>query len=317
VQNLFLISNRIKSKAHELGLHDCAILPAGFLSEEQTPFQNWLNNGMHGEMTYMARNIEKRIDPRELYENAKTIIIVLLNYFPGKTQTDKTAPILSKYAYGTDYHFVMKDKLKSLLTFIQTEIESCNGRPFVDSAPVLERAWAKRAGLGWIGKNANLISVEHGSFFFIGELILDIELPFDEPTLVRDHCGNCTKCIDACPTKAIVANRVVDARRCISYQTIELKNELDETLKGQFENRVFGCDICQDVCPWNLKSKPHNEPHFDPKPELLELKRDEWHAMEKPFFNELFKNSSVKRAGFEGLKRNLKFIQTTKNDKKV
>jgi epoxyqueuosine reductase len=281
MQNLMEISANIKSKARELGLLDIAILPADFLVDEQTPFQNWLDNEMHGEMDYMARNINKRLDPRELYENAKTIIVVLQNYFPAETQTDKTSPVLSKYAYGTDYHFVLKDKLKALLEFIQIKIQPCNGRPFVDSAPVLERAWAKRAGLGWIGKNSNLISVEHGSFFFIGELILDIDLPFDEPKLVRDHCGNCTKCIDACPTKAIVANRVVDARRCISYQTIELKGELDKTLKGQFENRVFGCDICQDVCPWNLKSKPHDETGFNPKPGLLELKNNEWHAMEK------------------------------------
>ena len=317
MQNQLEISSRIKSKAHELGLLDCAILPADFLTEEQVPFHNWLENGMHGEMAYMARNIEKRLDPRGLYENAKTIIVVLQNYFPAETQTDKSAPVLSKYAYGTDYHLVLKDKLKSLLSFIQTEIQPCNGRPFVDSAPVLERAWAKRAGLGWIGKNSNLISVEHGSFFFIGELILDIELPFDEPQLVRDHCGNCTKCIDACPTKAIVADRVVDARRCISYQTIELKGELDEALKEQFENRVFGCDICQDVCPWNLKSEPHAEPNFKPKLKLLKLKSNDWHTMEKPDFKELFKKSAVKRTGFDGLKRNLKFIQPQGNGEKI
>ena len=314
MQNLSEISAKIKSKAHELGLLDLAILPAGFLTEEQKPFLKWLDKGMHGEMGYMARNIDKRLDLRELYENAKTVIVVTQNYFPAETQTDKTSPVLSKYAYGTDYHFVLKDKLKALLDFIQTKIHPCNGRPFVDSAPVLERAWAKRAGLGWIGKNSNLISVEHGSFFFIGELVLDIELPFDEPKLVRDHCGNCTKCIDACPTKAIVANRVVDARRCISYQTIELKGDLDETLKGQFENRVFGCDICQDVCPWNLKSKPHNEPGFKPKPGLLELKNHDWHALEKPAFTYLFEKSAVKRTGFEGLKRNLRFIQVTNSD---
>ncbi len=309
MQNQSEISGKIKTKARELGFLDCAILPAGFLEEEETPYKNWLDKGMHGEMGYMARNIEKRLDPRLLYENAKTIIVVLQNYFPAETQKDKSAPILSKYAYGTDYHFVMKDKLKSLLAFIQTEIQACNGRPFVDSAPVLERAWAKRAGLGWVGKNSNLISVEHGSFFFIGELILDIELPYDEPKLVRDHCGNCTRCIDACPTKAIVANSVVDARKCISYQTIELRGELDENLSGQFENRVFGCDICQDVCPWNLKSEPHNERDFDPHPKLLNLNSDGWHQMEKPLFSELFKKSAVKRTGFKGLQRNLKFIQ--------
>ena len=304
------ISKLIKEKAKLLGLLECAVLPAGFLDEEQSHFQNWLDNGMHGEMAYMERNIDKRLDPEKLYEGAKTIVVVLLNYYPNETQSDKTAPVISKYAYGTDYHFVLKEKLKTLLQFIQTEIVACNGRAFVDSAPVLERAWAKRAGLGWIGKNSNLISVEHGSFFFIGELILDVEIPYDKPKLVSDHCGKCTRCIDACPTKAIVANRVIDARLCISYQTIELKGDLDEQLKGKFENRVFGCDICQDVCPWNLKSEIHNEPDFTPDQRLLRLTKDEWYSMEKPLFNELFKNSAVKRAGYNGLKRNLNFIKS-------
>lgn len=298
----------IKAKAIELGLLACAILPAGFLSGEKQPLQTWLANGMQGEMSYMARNIEKRLDPRLLFDNAKTIIICLLNYFQTDAQVDKTAPVLSKYAYGTDYHFVFKDKLTSLLTFIQNEIQPCEGRPFVDSAPVLERAWAKHAGLGWIGKNSNLISVEHGSFFFIGELILNIELPYDKPNPVNDHCGKCTRCIDACPTKAIVSDKVVDARLCISYQTIELKGDLYENLKGKFENRVFGCDICQDVCPWNLKSVKHSEPGFEPNKKVLQLTKDEWHHIEKPLFNELFKKSAVKRTGFSGLKRNLDFL---------
>ncbi|MBN2774931.1 MAG: tRNA epoxyqueuosine(34) reductase QueG, partial [Prolixibacteraceae bacterium] len=214
------IKRSIKSKAKDLGFLACVILPVVELIEEKLFFNNWLNNGMHGEMSYMERNTEKRFNPGLLFENVKTIIVVLQNYFPEETQKDNATPILSKYAYGTDYHFVLKDKLKSLLAFVQDEIKPCNGRPFVDSAPVLERAWAGKAGLGWIGKNSNLISVEHGSFFFIGELILDIELPYDEVTEVRDHCGNCTRCIDACPTKAIVADRIVDARKCISYQTI-------------------------------------------------------------------------------------------------
>lgn len=308
MQNRIEIAGLIKEKARELGLLDCVILPVESLEHEKQPFQNWLELGMHGEMDYMARNVEKRLNPALLFENAKTIIVVLQNYYPSENQNDITAPVLSKYAYGTDYHFVMKDKLKSLLSFIQNEIQPCNGRPFVDSAPVLERAWAKRAGLGWIGKNSNLISVEHGSFFFIGELILDIELPFDKPKMVSDYCGKCTRCIDACPTKAIVADKVVDARRCISFQTIELKGELDENLKGKFENRVFGCDICQDVCPWNLKSEKSSEPEFLPNPRLLQLTKSEWHRMEKPMFDELFKKSAVKRAGFEGLKRNLSFI---------
>jgi epoxyqueuosine reductase len=317
MQNPAQIADLIKSKAKSLGLLDSVILRAGFLAEEEPHFRNWLANGMHGEMGYMARNAEKRLDPQKLVEGAKTIIVVLQNYYSKHTQVDKNAPVLSKYAYGTDYHFVMKEKLNSLLQFIQTEIIPCNGRPFVDSAPVLERAWAKRAGLGWIGKNSNLISVEHGSFFFIGELILDVEIPFDEPKLVSDHCGKCTRCIDACPTKAIVANRVVDARRCISYQTIELKGDLDENLKGQFNNRVFGCDICQDVCPWNLKPNENRESQFLPNPQLLKLTKSEWHQMEKPLFDELFKNSAVKRTGFVGLKRNLNFIESEQNGKEI
>jgi epoxyqueuosine reductase len=308
MQNQNNLSQKIKSKVKELGFLDCGILPATELTEEKEHYQNWLGAGMHGEMGYMERNREKRLDPRLLYKNAKTILVVLLNYFPGETQKDPQAPIVSKYAYGTDYHFVIKDKLKKLLQFIQEEITPCNGRPFVDSAPVLERAWARRTGLGWIGKNSNLLSVEHGSFFFIGELILDAELPYDQPKIVSDHCGNCTRCIDACPTNAIVNNRVIDSRKCISYQTIELRGDLDENLKGRFENRVFGCDICQDVCPWNLKAEPHNEPDLKPEPKLLELTRDEWHAMDKPLFNQLFKKSAVKRTRFKGLKRNLEFI---------
>jgi len=317
VQNQGQISELIKNKAKSLGLLDCAILPAGFLDEEKPRFKKWLVGGMHGEMDYMARNIDKRLDPQKLIEGAKTIIVVLQNYYPKETQTDKTSPVLSKYAYGTDYHFVLKEKLKGLLQFIQNEVVACNGFPFVDSAPVLERAWAKRAGMGWIGKNSNLISVEHGSFFFIGELILDVELPFDKPKLVTDHCGKCTRCIDACPTKAIVANRIIDARLCISYQTIELKGELDENLRGRFENRVFGCDICQDVCPWNLKSENNNEPKFIPNPQLLKLTVDEWRRMKKPLFDQLFKKSAVKRTGFTGIKRNLRFIDFEQNDTEI
>ncbi len=317
MQNTVQISDLIKHKARELGLLDCVILPVKSLDEEKEHFQNWLDTGMHGEMDYMARNFDKRLDPSLLFENAKTIIVVLQNYYPPVIQHDPAAPILSKYAYGTDYHFVLKDKLKSLLSFIQEKIQPCNGRAFVDSAPVLERAWAKRAGLGWVGKNSNIISVEHGSFFFIAELILDIELPFDKPKLVNNHCGKCTRCIDACPTKAIVADRVIDARKCISYQTIEVKENLDESLKGHLENRVFGCDICQDVCPWNLKSKKNNEPEFMPNQRLMELSKDEWHKMEKPLFDEIFKKSAVKRTGYSGLKRNLSFIESGKDGQKI
>ena len=315
MQNPIQIAALIKEKARELGLLECVILPVESLDEEKAYFQSWLDNNMHGEMDYMARNFEMRLDPSLIMGNAKTIIVVLQNYFPQKVQIDQSAPILSKYAFGNDYHFVLKDKLKSLLTFIREKIQFCNGRAFVDSAPVLERAWAKRAGLGWVGKNSNLISVEHGSFFFIAELILDVELPFDKPKLVNDHCGKCTRCIDACPTKAIVADKVIDARKCISYQTIELKGNLDENLKGKFENRVFGCDICQDVCPWNLKSVKNIEPEFTPNQKLLELSKDEWYRIEEPLFNEIFKKSAVKRTGFSGIKRNLNFIEAEKNNK--
>ncbi|MDX8338467.1 tRNA epoxyqueuosine(34) reductase QueG [Draconibacterium sp. IB214405] len=305
---------QLKEKIQALGFLDHAFLPVSFLQEDEPRLKEWLTKDMHGEMGYMNRNIDKRLDPSLLVENAKTIIVVLLNYFPESAQKDSSAPVLSKYAYGTDYHFVMKDKLKELLQFIQEEIAPCSGRPFVDSAPVLERAWARKAGLGWVGKNSNLISPEYGSFFFIGELIIDIELPYDDPKLVRDHCGRCTKCIDSCPTKAIIADRVVDARNCISYQTIEVRGEMDANLKGQFENRVFGCDICQDVCPWNLKSEPHNEAGFKPHPKLLSLQKEEWKNLERPLFNELFKNSAVKRTGYKGLQRNLRFLSETDDE---
>jgi epoxyqueuosine reductase len=311
MQNHAEIAAAIRHKAQSLGLSGCVTLPVTSLTEESEYYSGWLQNGFHGEMDYMARNIDKRLDPRLLVENAKTVIVVLQNYFTHKKQTDSTAPVLSKYAYGTDYHFVLKDKLKALLQFIQTEISSCGGRVFTDSAPVLERAWAKRAGLGWIGKNSNLISPDMGSFFFIGELIIDIELPYDNPRPVADHCGKCNRCIDACPTKAIVASRVVDARKCISYQTIEVKGELDAYLKGKFDNRVFGCDICQDVCPWNLKSESHSEPAFQPHEKLLTLSTNEWHNLDESLFSELFKKSAVKRTGFKGLKRNLRFIDST------
>jgi epoxyqueuosine reductase len=306
------ISDAIKIKSKELGFSGCGIIPADYLAEEEEHFKTWLDKNMHGEMGYMARNTEKRLDPRLLLENAKSLIIVLQNYFPQNTQTDSEAPVLSKYAYGTDYHFVIKDKLNKLLNHIREINGPFNSRPFTDSAPVLERAWARRAGLGWIGKNSNLISVIYGSFFFIGEILLDIELPYDSPKVVSDHCGSCTRCIDACPTKAIVDNRIVDARKCISYQTIELKGDIDESLSEKFSDRVFGCDICQDVCPWNLKSTPHNEALFEPHPKLMELSRNDWFNMEKSTFNEFFKNSAVKRAGFHGLKRNLEFISDQK-----
>ena len=301
------IVERIRSKALKLGFLDCGISRAGFLAEEKERLLAWLDLGMNGEMGYMANHLDKRLDPRLLVENARSVVSVLLNYFPSEKQVDPDAPVLSKYAYGTDYHFVMKDKLGQLLQFIQSEIAPCEGRCFVDSAPVLDKAWAAKAGLGWIGKNTNLLSVEHGSFFFIGQLIIDLELP-DTEKVVRDHCGNCTRCIDACPTQAIVAPYILDARKCISYQTIENRGEIDPALEGKFRDRVFGCDICQDVCPWNLKSKPHHEPAFMPNPELMNLSCSEWENMDKPTFNHLFHDSAVKRTRFEGLKRNIRFL---------
>jgi len=301
-------SDRIKTRAKELGFLDCGISETQFLTEEKDRLVNWLQNGMNSEMEYMANHLDKRLDPRLLVENSRSVVSVLLNYFPPDKQSDPEAPVLSKYAFGTDYHFVMKDKLGELLQFIQSEIAPCEGRCFVDSAPVLDRAWAARSGLGWIGKNTNLISTEHGSFFFIGELIIDLELPANDK-IVRNHCGNCTRCIDACPTQALVAPFVLDARRCISYQTIENRGEIDPALKGKFENRVFGCDICQDVCPWNLKSEVHHEPAFTPDLTLMNLTKEEWSEMDKPLFNALFRNSAVKRTRFEGLKRNLRFLE--------
>jgi epoxyqueuosine reductase len=301
------ILTAIRDKAFSLGFLDCGVSAASFLEEDKLRLVDWLQKEMHGEMGYMANHLDKRVDPRLLVENARSVISVLLNYFPAQKQTDTEAPVLSKYAYGVDYHFVMKSKLAALLAFIQQEIAPCEGRCFVDSAPVLDRAWAARAGLGWIGKNTNLISPEHGSFFFIGEIILDLELPASDK-VVRNHCGNCTRCLDACPTKALVAPFVLDARKCISYQTIENRGEIDSELKGKFENRAFGCDICQDVCPWNLKSETHREPAFVASDELMSLTADQWHDMDKSAFNKLFRESAVKRTRFEGLRRNLKFL---------
>ncbi|WP_372773720.1 tRNA epoxyqueuosine(34) reductase QueG [Mangrovibacterium sp.] len=300
--------DRIKEKARELGFLACGISKADFLAEEESRFEQWLVAGMNGDMDYMARNQDKRLDPRLLHEGSRSVISVLLNYYPKEKQLSPDAPVLSKYAYGADYHFVLKEKLRSLLAFINEEIAACNGRAFVDSAPVLDKAWAVRAGLGWIGKNSNLISVEHGSFFFIGELLVDLELEPDR-RIVSNHCGNCTRCLDACPTKAIVAPYVVDARRCISYQTIEQRGEIDERLKGQFDDRIFGCDICQDVCPWNLKSEAHKEPAFNPNPKLMALTRHEWLSMDEKLFAELFRKSAVKRTKYSGLMRNLRFIE--------
>ncbi len=276
------------------------------MEEEAPRLENWLNKNMNGEMTYMENYFDKRLDPTVLVPDSKSVISLLLNYFPLETQPSDTYKI-SKYAYGTDYHFVIKDKLKQLMQFISEEIGEVHGRAFVDSAPVLDKAWAAKSGLGWIGKHSNLLTKQLGSFYFIAELIVDLDLEYDTP--VTDHCGSCTACIDACPTNAIVADRVVDGSKCISYFTIELKNEIPTSQKGNFEDWMFGCDICQDVCPWNRFSKPHSEPLFNPHPELLSMTKKDWEEITEEVFQQLFKKSAVKRTKFSGLKRNIEFLK--------
>ncbi|WP_295652287.1 tRNA epoxyqueuosine(34) reductase QueG [uncultured Mucilaginibacter sp.] len=296
----------IKTKAKELGFMSCGIAKAGFLEEEAPRLEAWLKNGFHGEMAYMENHFDKRLDPRLLVDGAKSVISLSLNYYTDEEQLDETAPKISKYAYGDDYHQVIKAKLKLLLDWMNQHIGEVNGRAFVDSAPVLDKAWAKKAGLGWIGKNTNLISKTTGSFFFLAELIVDIELDYDiAPT--ADHCGTCTKCIDACPTEAIVGPYVVDGSKCISYLTIELKNEIPAAFKGKMDNWMFGCDICQDVCPWNRFSVLNNEPAFQPHPDLLGMTKQDWQEITEDVFKKVFKNSAVKRTKFEGLKRNISF----------
>lgn len=300
-------TQQIKEKALQLGFDVCGIAKADFLSEEKENLMSWIQKGYNGEMTYMANNVEKRLDPRLLVDNCKSVIVLLLNYYPEETQDDPLSPVIAKYAYGKDYHFVIKEKLQLLYDYINTEIEEIEGRMFVDSAPVLEHAWAKKAGLGWIGKNSLLINKKIGSFFFISELIIDLELNYDQE-YENDHCARCTKCIDACPTDAIESARVVNGSKCISYFTIELKGEIPEEQKNKFENRAFGCDICQDVCPWNKKIKPHTTPDFTANPELLSLTRDQMNNIEHEDYLRIFKNSAVKRTKYKGLKRNLDFL---------
>ena len=300
-------TNLIKTEANRLGFLSCGISKAEFLEEEAPRLEQWLNNNMHGEMQYMENHFDKRLDPTNLVEGSKSVISLLLNYYPSEHQQDQDAPKISKYAYGTDYHFVIKDKLKSLLDFIQEEIGEVHGRAFVDSAPVLDKAWAAKSGLGWIGKHSNLLTQQVGSFYFIAELIIDLELIYDQP--VTDHCGSCTACIDACPTQAIVEPYAVDGSKCISYFTIELKNEIPTSVKGQFDNWMFGCDICQDVCPWNRFSKPHNEPLFNPHPELLSMTKKDWEEITQDIFSKIFQKSPVKRTKFSGLQRNILFLK--------
>jgi len=303
-------SQLIKEEALRLGFMQCGIARADFLEEEAPRLSNWLKQQHHGQMSYMENHFDKRLDPRLLVDGAKSVISLSLNYFPATTPTDPEAPKISKYAYGTDYHLVIKDKLFQLLQFIQQHIGEVSGRAFVDSAPVLDKAWAKKAGIGWVGKNSNILSKQSGSFFFLAELIVDLELTYDHP-FTADHCGTCTKCIDACPTGAIVGPYIVNASKCISYLTIELKDEIPASFHGKMENWMFGCDICQDVCPWNRFSVPHTEPLFQPKEQLMEMKKEDWLDITEDVFKTIFKNSAVKRTKFKGLTRNIDFLKKT------
>jgi epoxyqueuosine reductase len=295
----------IKSTAKELGFLSCGISKADFLEEEASRLEQWLKAGKHGNMVYMENHFDKRLDPRLLVPGGKSVVSILLNYYTEEQQA-KGAPKISKYAYGKDYHLVIKDKLKQLFQKIQEEIGEVNGRVFVDSAPVMDKAWAVRSGLGWMGKNTNLINQKVGSFFFIAELIIDLELEYDTP--VTDHCGTCTACIDACPTEALTPYNI-DASKCISYLTIELKDQIPNEFQNKMDNWAFGCDVCQDVCPWNRFSKTHNEPLFDPKPELMDYNQKDWEELTETTFETIFKNSAVKRTRYQGLKRNLSFLK--------
>lgn len=308
MNNKATYSKLIKTEAERLGFLSCGISKATFLEEEAPRLEQWLKDGMHGEMHYMENYFDKRLDPTKLVEGSKSVISLLLNYYPNEQQISETYKI-SKYAYGQDYHHVIKNKLKELLHTIQENIGEVHGRAFVDSAPVLDKAWAKRSGLGWVGKHSNLLTKQIGSFYFIAELIVDLDLEYDTP--ITDHCGSCTACIDACPTEAIVAPYVVDGSKCISYLTIELKDNIPNQFKNQMDDWVFGCDVCQDVCPWNRFSKSHSEPLFDPNPKLLNYTKKDWEEITTEVFSEIFKKSAVKRTKYSGLTRNIKFTKGT------
>ncbi len=298
----------IRAEANRLGFEFVGFAKAEKMDAEARRLENWLNQNLHGKMNYMANHFDLRVDPTKLVPGAKTVICLTFNYFTEKKQDDPDAPKLAKYAFGKDYHFVVKNRLKTLLEFIRTTIGEVDGRCFVDSAPVLERDWAQRAGLGWNGRNTLTINPKRGSFFFLAEIICDLPLIYDDP--IRDHCGTCTRCIDACPTEAISpSGYLLDASKCISYLTIELRDEIPKTFQNQMENWMFGCDICQDVCPWNRFSKPHDEPDFEPQPELLEMKKQDWLEITEEVFGRIFQKSAVKRVKFEGLRRNVQFLK--------
>jgi epoxyqueuosine reductase len=296
----------IKNEAKRLGFDFCGISKAEFLSEEAPRLEAWLTAGRHGKMEYMENHFDKRLDPTLLVEGAKSIVSLLYNYYPEQTQ-NPDAPKISKYAYGLDYHDIIKDKLKEFVQTLREKIGEVNGRAFVDSAPVLDKAWAKKSGLGWVGKHSNLITKEHGSFFFIAELIIDLDLDYDGP--IKDYCGTCTRCIDACPTEAIVDPYIVDGSKCISYLTIELKEAIPSDFINKMDNWVFGCDVCQDVCPWNRFSEFHHEPKFINNQGVLDFTPDEWFELSEELFTKVFKGTAVKRTKYKGLKRNLEFLK--------
>ncbi len=299
----------IKQTAAELGFEFCGIAKAMFLDEDARRLETWLHKGMHGNMQYMENYFDLRTNPSKLVPGAKSVITLLLNYFPEKTQgADK--PKIAKYAYGKDYHEVIRNKLHSFFSMLKTNIGDINGRGFVDSAPVLERTWAQKSGLGWIGKNGNLINKKQGSYFFIATLVVDVELEYDD-SFAKDYCGSCTRCIDNCPTEAILPDKIVDGSKCISYFTIELKDALiPGQMKDKFDNWLFGCDVCQDVCPWNRFSKPTSEINFSPIPEVLNFTASEWEELTEENFKMIFKDSAIKRTKFQGIRRNLQFIKS-------
>ena len=297
----------IKLKAKELGFMSCGISKSGFLSHEADRFESWLKNNYHGKMSYMERNFDKRLDTTKLVENSKSVISLTYNYYPKKVLKSDSTFKVSKYAYGKDYHVVLKNKLKQLLNIMKDKFGSFQGRVFVDSAPILERAWAKKSGLGWIGKNTNLINKQSGSFFFLAEIIVDLELNYDNTT--TDHCGSCTACIDACPTNAIYEPYKLDASRCISYYTIELKESFSSNLSSDFKDWIFGCDICQDVCPWNRFSKANDEVLFETIPEISNFNKTDWIDLTEETFKKVFKESPIKRSKFKGLKRNINYVR--------
>ena len=297
----------IKLKSKELGFMSCGISKSGFLSDEAERFESWLKNNYHGKMSYMERNFDKRLDTTKLVENSKSVISLTYNYYPKKVLKSDSTFKVSKYAYGKDYHVVLKNKLKQFLNIMKDKFGSFQGRVFVDSAPILERAWAKKSGLGWIGKNTNLINKQSGSFFFLAEIIVDLELNYDNTT--TDHCGSCTACIDACPTNAIYEPYKLDASRCISYYTIELKESFSSNLSSDFKDWIFGCDICQDVCPWNRFSKANDEVLFETIPEISNFNKADWIDLTEETFKKVFKESPIKRSKFKGLKRNINYVR--------